>query len=342
MRGKDLSAFCMQISFLLSAGISLDGGLAVIAEDASSQTEKDMLLEMAEKVSKGESLAAALEQTGKFPSYLVKMTEVGQETGTLEAVMTSLADYYDKEESLARSIKNAVTYPIIMVLMLVTVLFVLLTKVMPIFEGVYKQLGAEISPITLAAVQIGSIISGIILAAILLLGLIALAAMFSARKTGELKFAEGIVSLIKEKSLIADILAKRRFAAILATAIKSGMDTEKAMELASGIILQKKIQAKIHQAKAELEKGESLFFALKSADIFSGMDLQMIKVGSRSGKMDVVFKELAVKYEEEADQAIDSMIGRFEPTMVIVLAVVVGLILLAVMMPLVGIMAAIG
>ena len=114
------------------------------------------------------------------------------------------------------------------------------------------------------------------------------------------------------------------------------------MELASGIILQKKIQAKIHQAKAELEKGESLFFALKSSDIFSGMDLQMIKVGSRSGKMDVVFKELAVKYEEEADQAIDSMIGRFEPTMVIVLAVVVGLILLAVMMPLVGIMAAIG
>ena len=94
--------------------------------------------------------------------------------------------------------------------------------------------------------------------------------------------------------------------------------------------------------KKELEKGNSLYEALKVARIFSGLDLQMIKVGNRSGKLDTIFRDLSVKYEIEIDNSIDNMIAKFEPTMVIILAVIVGLILLEVMMPLVGVMAAIG
>lgn len=342
MRAKELSAFCMQISFLLAAGISLDGGLAVIAEDAPSNREKEMLLGMAEAVGHGSPLAAALEKTGEFPDYVVKMANVGQETGTLELVMQSLSEYYEKENSLAQTIKNAVTYPIIMIFMLVSVLFVLLTKVMPIFEQVYKQLGAELSPVTKTAVQVGSVLSGIILGVIILLGIIALVTLVFSRKSGHMKFAEGLLAFIKEKSRIADTLAKRRFAAILATTIKTGLDTEKAMEMATDLIVQQKTNMKIRKIKQELTKGVSLYEAMKAGQIFSGLDLQMIKVGSRSGKLDIIFRELAIKYEGEVDQTIENMIGRFEPTMVVILAVVVGLILLAVMMPLVGIMAGIG
>ena len=342
MRAKELSAFCMQISFLLAAGISIDGGLSVIAEDAVTEKEKEMLLKMSEEVGAGHSFALALEKTGEFPAYVVKMANVGQETGTLEFTMKSLADYYEKEHSLAQTLKNAITYPVIMVFMLVAVLFVILTKVMPIFEDVYAQLGAELSPVTMAAVQAGSIVSGIILAAIILLGAIALVTLIFSKKSGNLKFAEGIISFIKEKSLIADSMAKRRFAAILATTIKSGLDTDQAIDMAADLIVQKKINRKIIKVKDELEKGVTLYAALKTGNMFSGLDMQMIKVGSRSGKLDAVFKELSAKYEAEVDSAIDNMIGRFEPTMVVILAVIVGLILLAVMMPLVGIMAAIG
>ncbi len=342
MRAKELSAFCMQISFLLAAGISIDGGLSVIAEDAITVKEKEMLLRMSEEVAAGHSFASALEKAAEFPPYVIKMGNIGQETGTLEVTMKSLADYYEKEHSLAQTLKNAITYPIIMVFMLVAVLFVILTKVMPVFEDVYEQLGAELSPITITAVQVGSIVSGIILVAILLLGAASLMALLFSRKSGNLKSAERAISFIKEKSLIADSMAKRRFAAILATSIKSGIDTDRAIDLAADLIVQKKTNKKIRKVNDELEKGATLYEALKAGNIFSGLDMQMIKVGSRSGKLDTVFKELSVKYEREVDQAIDSMIGRFEPTMVVILAVVVGLILLAVMMPLVGIMAAIG
>jgi type IV pilus assembly protein PilC len=342
MRAKELSAFCVQISFLLSAGISIDGGLSVIAEDATTVKEKEMLLKMSGEVGAGYTLALAMENSGEFPPYVVKMANVGQETGTLEVTMKALADYYEKEHSLAQTLKNAVTYPVVMVFMLVTVLFVILTKVMPIFEDVYIQLGAELPAVTVNAIKVGSVASGIILLGIIFGGITVLITFVLSKKFSNIQFAERIIALIKERSLIADSMAKRRFASILATTIKSGLDTDKAIDMAADLIFQKKINAKIIKVKETLENGVTLYEALRIGNIFSGLDMQMIKVGSRSGKLDTVFKELSIKYEMEVDNAIDKMIGRFEPTMVGILAIVVGLILLAVMMPLVGIMAAIG
>lgn len=342
MKANELSSFCMQIAFLLEAGISIDAGLAVLAEDADNQTEKSMLLQMSEDVELGTSLAAAMKKTELFPEYLTQMAQIGQETGTLDTVMRSLAQYYEKESILAETIRNAVTYPLIMVSMLMVVLFVLLTKVMPIFEEVYKQLGAQLSPITKNAVQIGTILSGAAIVAILFLVLISAGIVISSKRGHKMLWAEQLLENIKEKSSIAITLAKRRIAAVLAISIKSGLEIDEGMEMAIQLIAQKKIQQKLQKCKEQMELGTSMYDALKETGIFKGMDMQMIKVGSRSGKSDAVFDELSKKYEDEVDLVIDGLIARFEPTMVVVLATIVGLILLSVMMPLVGIMASIG
>lgn len=342
MKTKELSSFCMQISFLLEAGISIDGGLSILAEDAETQGEKNMLIQMSEDVELGEPLATAMRKTNQFPEYLVEMTEIGQETGTLEVVMKSLAQYYEKESMLADTIRNAVTYPLIMVLMLMIVLFVLLTKVMPIFEDVYKQLGVELSPITKNAVQLGTVLSGAAIVAIALLGLVTIGVAISSRRGHNLQWTEQMLENLKEKSSIAITLAKRRITTVLAISIKSGLKIESGMEMALKLVSQKKIKENLQGCKEEMEMGTSIYEALKETKIFTGMDMQMIKVGSRSGKSDIVFEELSKKYENEVDSAIDNFIARFEPTMVVVLAIVVGLILLSVMMPLVGIMASMG
>lgn len=342
MKTKELSSFCMQISFLLEAGISIDGGLSILAEDAETQGEKNMLIQMSEDVELGAPLATAMRRTDQFPEYLVEMTEIGQETGTLEVVMKSLAQYYEKESMLADTIRNAVTYPLIMVLMLMIVLFVLLTRVMPIFEDVYKQLGVELSPITKNAVQLGTVLSGAAIVAIVLLGLVTIGVAISSRRGHNLQWAEQMLENLKEKSSIAIILAKRRIAMVLAISIKSGFKIESGMGMALKLVSQKKIKENLKGCKEQMEMGTSIYEALKETKIFTGMDMQMIKVGSRSGKSDTVFEELSKKYENEVDSAIDNFIARFEPTMVVVLAIVVGLILLSVMMPLVGIMASMG
>lgn len=341
MKARNLSEFCMEMSFLLEAGIPLDGGLNILAEDAAKEQEREMLTTMAEKIEMGRTLDSVMAETGEFPVYVIRMAQVGQETGTLDVVMRSLSEYYDRESTLAQTIKNAVTYPLIMISMLILVLFVLLTKVMPVFEGVYQQLGAELSPITKSAMEIGSVVTGCMLLVIAALAVFAVGVSI-AYKNGQKQWAENMLGTVKEKSHIAVLLAKRRLSAILAISIRSGLSAEKGVEMAEDIVAQKKVQAKIIQCKDELEKGEVLYDALKEAVLFDGIDLQMIKVGSRSGKLDEALEKIAEKYEAEVDESVDTMIARFEPTMVIVLAIAVGLILLSVMMPLVGVMATIG
>ena len=137
---RELSAFCLQISLLLRAAIPLDEGLSVMAEDAADEEEKKILLHMSEEVELGSPFSVVLEQVGSYPSYVIRMAKLGEETGTLDQMMASLSEYYEKEYILMKSIKNAVTYPVIMIFMLLVVLFVLFTKVMPIFESVYEQL----------------------------------------------------------------------------------------------------------------------------------------------------------------------------------------------------------
>lgn len=140
---EELSAFCLQISLLLEAAVPLEEGLAIMAEDAASQGEKDMLLYMAEGVELGDPFFKVMEDTGVFPAYVVRMAKLGQQTGTMDQMMKSLSDYYEKEYRLLRAIKNAVTYPVMMVVMLLVVLFVLFSKVMPVFNKVYEAGGPD-------------------------------------------------------------------------------------------------------------------------------------------------------------------------------------------------------
>ncbi len=342
MKARELSSFCMQVAFLLEAGIPIDGGLAILAEDAKNESEKELLMDMSEDVEVGMTLAEAMKKTEQFPSYLIEMSQIGQETGTLEVVMKSLSQYYEKESYLAQTIRNVVTYPIIMVTMLMVVLLVLFTKVIPIFEAVYRQLGAELSPITVKAVQLGTVLTGVSLALVGILVLIAIVISFASKNGYKIHWAEKMAEFIKDKSKVSLYLIKRRICSVLAISVKSGIGVNPGIEMAYKLVSQKNFKSKLERCREKIEEGTSIYEALKETKIFTGMDIQMIKVGSKSGKMDAVFTELSKKYENEVDVAIDNLISKFEPTMVVILAVVVGLILLSVMMPLVGIMASLG
>lgn len=232
----NLSAFCLQISLLLSAAVPLEEGLSVMAEDARTLQEKKLLQELAEDVELGEPLFAALERTGEFPPYVVKMAKLGHQTGTLDQIMKDLSVYYEKEFQLMRSIQNALTYPVMMIFMLLTVLFVLFTKVMPIFEGVYEQLGAQMSPLSRTAIRLGGIFSG---GALVLSGAAAAAALavWTASRFGKtFRLVEKMTQSLKRKSRLALSVAGRRFTAVLALTLRSGMELEKGMELAGELV----------------------------------------------------------------------------------------------------------
>ncbi len=339
---RELSAFCLQISLLLRAAIPLDEGLSVMAEDAADEEEKKILLHMSEEVELGSPFSVVLEQVGSYPSYVIRMAKLGEETGTLDQMMASLSEYYEKEYILMKSIKNAVTYPVIMIFMLLVVLFVLFTKVMPIFESVYEQLGARLSPVSIAATRLGGIFSGVALIAGVLLAAAAFVIWLMGRGGKKIQAAQRMMDRFKRKSRIALAVANRRFTSVLALTLHSGLELEKGMELAAELVENPAVEEKIKACGEELETGTDYYSAMKNTGLFGGFHIQMIKVGVRSGRLDEVMEEISRSCVEEADTALDNMVNRLEPTMVAVLAVAVGLILLSVMLPLVGVLSAIG
>ena len=339
---RELSAFCLQISLLLKAAVALDEGLSIMAEDAASESERKMLSVMAEDVELGDPFYMALERAGCFPVYVVRMAKLGQQTGTLDKMMESLSAYYEKEDIMTRNIRNAITYPVMMAGMLLVVLFVLFTKVMPIFEEVYAQLGVQLSPVSVAASRLGGIFSGTALVLFAVVLVMALTAAVASGTGHSLPWAEKLKNRFKEKNRTALAVASRRFTSVLALTLQSGMELEKGMELAREMVDNKKVANQIQACSMQLEEGVPYYEAMKETGLFTGFHIQMIKVGNRSGRLDEVMREISEDYEQQADASIDQMISRLEPTMVAVLAAAVGLILLSVMLPLAGVLAGVG
>ena len=339
---QELSAFCLQIGLLLEAAVPLDEGLAIMAEDAGCEDEKQLLLYMAEGAELGDPFFKVLEDAGTFPLYVVRMAKLGQQSGTLDQMMKSLSDYYEKEYRLLVNVKNALTYPIMMVVMLLVVLFVLFSKVMPVFDQVYEQLGAKMSPAARSTIRLGGLFSGAALIAAAVIALAVFGIWAASRFGHRISLVDKMVNYVKCHSRIALAIANRRFTSVLALTLKSGMEFEKVLELAGELVDNGKVAAQIEKCGRTLETGASYYQAMKDTGLFSGFYVQMIKVGSRSGRLDAVMEEISEDFEQAADQSMDNMLARFEPTIVAVLAVSVGLVLLSVMLPLVGVLAAIG
>ena len=213
---------------------------------------------------------------------------------------------------------------------------------MPVFEQVYVQLGVQLSPVSVAASRFGGIFSGIALLLFALVALVALAAAVASGAGHAFPWVEKLKDWVKRRNKTMLAVAGRRFTSVLALTLKSGMELEKGMELAQELVDNSKIAATIKECAAQLQSGTSYFEAMKQTGLFSGFHIQMIKVGTRSGRLDEVMNEISEDYEQQADASIDNMIARLEPTMVAVLAIVVGLILLSVMLPLAGVLAGIG
>lgn len=159
LSNPELSSFSSQLSLILRSGISALEGISIMLEDASSEEEKAILNALSENLQETGSLNEALEQTQLFPAYMTRMVRIGEETGTLDDVMAALGDHYAREDTIARTIRSAVTYPMIIISMMIVVILVLIIKVMPIFNQVFIQLGSEMSGFSRVLMDLGNTIN---------------------------------------------------------------------------------------------------------------------------------------------------------------------------------------
>lgn len=340
--GLVLSGFCMQVSILLKSAVPLYEGLKVMAEDSPNEQERVILEEMSKKLRMGFPFHQAIKEAECFPSYVVNMSMLGERTGLLDSTMERLARYYEKEYYLAENLRKAITYPAMMILMLIIILFVLFTQVMPVFSGVYEQLGTSIPPAAQTAIRLGGILSGVALVVAFVLIAAAIILWVIGKSGSQSALAASILESIKSRSAIAEAAANRRVCSVIAMALRCGVKLDEAFSMAGTLADNKAIEAKIARCGEGITAGKGFYDSIKDAGLFSGFELQMVRIGSRAGQLERVMDNLSEEYDRKASESIDSLIARLEPTIVSVLAVAVGLVLLAVMLPLAGVLSSIG
>lgn len=339
---EELASFCGQTSLLFQAGIPPMESMYILLNDIKSPKGRELIEEILAMCEKGNTFYESLKSTGVFPDYVLHTVKLGEVSGNLDECMLSLASYYEKEGSIYDNIKSAVTYPFLMIIMMLIIIFVLIGKVMPIFQQVFVELGSEMTGFAASLLHLGEMLNrysmGLL---ILLLVLFLVYEILSRTKWGKQFFAKALASFPLTKSF-SESIACQRFAMGMAMCLGSGMGTYSSLDMVAQLVNHEKMSEKIKNCKQSIQSGSNLSEALYSSGIFNHLFSQMVAVGFKSGKLDTVLLKIADNYEKITDKKMQSLVSVIEPTLVIILSIIVGMILLSVILPLMGILSSIG
>lgn len=342
LTNRELTYFCSQLALILRSGISPAEGLSLMMDDTSGKEGNELLKSLSDRLGEGAMLHEALSESGLFPEYMCAMTEIGENSGRLDEVMESLSSYFRREEDLSRNIRSAVTYPLVMLGMMLAVMAVLVLKVMPVFRQVFSQLGTEMTGLPGAVLELGASLSRYSFI-FLILALIAVSVLifFCFTKTGREKRASFSEHFFATRKL-SEKIACSRFASAMYLSLSSGLDVDQSLEMSERLTGHTAVRSRIAQIRALTAEGAGFAEALGRSGLFPGIYAHMLAVGFRTGATDTVLKQISEQYEEEIEQQMESFVAKLEPTLVAFLSVVTGMILLSVMLPLMGIMTNIG
>lgn len=338
-----LSIFCTELSMLLQSGMMLSNGILMLQDDERDKDGKAVLQSILDTLDRSEPLSAALRSSGFFPSYMVHTVEVGEKTGRLVETLKALSEHYDRLDRLAESVKSAVLYPAILLVMMIAVVMVLIIQVLPIFNDVFGRLGVQMSSLATGLMRFGGWFgdTAIVIAAVL--GVIFVIILTAWLVPG---IRAGIKKVFMDRWGGSGILGRTAFShftSAMTLAMSSGLDTEEAIKLAASISGGSKAVDKRYEKCIELlRSGQTLADAMRDAGILSARNSRMLSLGSHSGMTDAAMQDIARRSDRAVQDEINRLVGRVEPALVIITSVIVGVILLSVMLPLMGIMTSIG
>ncbi len=342
LSNAELASFCGQLSMILRSGISALEGLSIMREDVPAGDGRKLLDDMIGAMETGGSFHDAVHDAGCFPVYMDNMVQLGDQSGRLDDVMGSLAAYYRREDALARSIKSAVTYPLVMLGMMVAVMLVLIIKVLPVFNQVFQQLDAGLSGVSGAVLRMGEAMSRYsIVFVVVALMLAAVCAYFLAVRKGRDQMRSFATRFFGTKKL-SEKIACARFASGMHLALSSGLNIDESLDTVSRLVEHPAVGQKVQRIRQLVAEGGSLSDAIGETGLFTGVYARMVNIGVKTGAIDDVMRQIAEQYDDEIEQGMASAIAKLEPTLVAILSVAVGMILLSVMLPLMGIMSNIG
>ena len=340
---RDYSIFCRQFVSIISAGVSIINALEMMRDQTENRTLKKALGEVYEDVSKGESMAGAMKKHSKvFPSMLCNMVEAGEASGSMEVAFERMAVQFEKENKLKQSVKKAMIYPIVLLVVMVGVLFLMMIWVIPNFMGMFAELDTELPPITQAVVNMSDfVIAKWWLILLVVAAAIALFKAYAASPSG--KFVLGGIALkipvfgkLQTKSECA------RLGRTLCTLLGAGVPMMDAIEITGRSMENVHYKKAMMDAKDQVMRGMALSRPLKTCGLFPPMVVHMVSIGEETGKIETMLENVANYYEDDVQVATEQVMALMEPMIIVVMALVVGVLIMAIMQPMLTLYESIG
>lgn len=327
---KELAFCCRQLSAMLTSGLTLVKSIDILVKEQENEKARGIWQDIYENVQKGESFSATLEMhAGTFPDFLISMVGAGETSGSLDIIMQRMADHYNKENKLKNTVKSAMIYPIILLVLCVVVVIFLFTFIMPTFIDMFED-KSKMPALTKVLAAISDFIrEKYILLIAIVLGLIVLIKYLLKTPKTRLAFDKMLIKGPGFGPLITKIYTGR-FARTLSSLYSSGIPMVECLERASRILGNSYVDERFVDVIDEVKQGETLSSAITRTEIFEPMFCSVIYVGEESGALDSILEKTSEYYEEESDSAVQRLVSMLEPILIIFMGVIIAMVVMGI------------
>jgi type IV pilus assembly protein PilC len=340
---QDLTVFSRQIATMLQAGVPMVQAFDILAGGQTNPRMKEMLVDLRDQIAGGSSLTEALgSYPVQFDELYRNLVHAGEGAGVLDTVLDTVATYKERTEALKGKIKKALFYPAAVVAVAIIVSAILLIFVIPQFEEVFKNFGADLPAFTVLVVNMSRfMVSWWWLALLIVIG--SGVAFISLYKRSE-ALQHGVDRLLLRLPVIGQILhqsAIARFARTLALTFKAGVPLVEALETVAGATGSQTYGKAVREIGEDVAVGYQLNMAMKQVNIFPHMVVQMVAIGEEAGALDTMLFKVAEFYEQEVNNAVDALSSLLEPFIIVLIGSLVGGMVVAMYLPIFKIAAAV-
>lgn len=329
----DITFFCKQFAAMIQAGISIGRALEICIQQTSHKTFKKHITNMHEEVNRGKPLSEAAAEEKIFPDLLVSMIECGEVSGNLDVVLNQVVDHFDIQLATTRKLKKALTYPVLVLVVVAIVVFIMMVKVIPNFVAMFEDIDVELPLPTRIVMSMSNFFAAHWLPIVVVTGIL----VFLGMNIKKLEAGRKAVDRLSLQLPLFGQLNKKAlsalFAKTLAMLVTSGLPMLQAMEIIKKVLNNAVAEEELDEAIESLKHGNTLYESIRKSKIYPVIMFSMISVGEESGALDEMLVKIGNYFNEEVQLTIDSLMVLIEPVLTVFIAVIVGGIMLAVILP---------
>ncbi|NGT11184.1 type II secretion system F family protein [Clostridium perfringens] len=331
---KDIAVFCRQFYVMLDSGLSIGKALNILIEQCEKPKLREALIGVNGDLKRGETLASSMrKRKDVFPNLLTSMIDAGERSGNLDIILKRMAEYYEKETKIRGKIKSAMIYPIVLGVVAIIAITFILTFVMPTFVQMFEENNVDLPMSTKMVLgtskmlgKYGIIIFLILVTAIILLG------KYLKSEEGQYKLSSINLKIPVIKKLTQKIIVSR-FTRTMGIVSSSGMSLVTSIEIVASVVGNKIAEKELLKVKEKVLKGEGLGDSIMNIKIFPPMLASMVKIGEEAGSLDSILDKTADFYDDELEREIKTATALIEPSMIVLMGIIIGFLLISILTP---------